>query len=138
MLTHEPRQLPSWLIFDVRQRMKRQTIILFLPIVAMVVGGCATSAGKRQASTLPAFEDRYRWHAYHLTREASRSQDGIFQLVGVSREGDIELLLLSDGSRRVLKARASAREIIESRMPLRVIRSDFDSQSADFEWLTTN
>ena len=38
MLAHAPRQFPSWLIFDVRQKMKRHVLLIRMFLVLWVVG----------------------------------------------------------------------------------------------------
>jgi hypothetical protein len=43
-----------------------------------------------------------------------------------------------DGTRRTVSKGAVAAEIATSNMPMRIIKADFESQSAVFEWLTTN
>jgi len=128
-----------WVSSNVGQRkMKPLPLVLTTVLAACMFQSCSTSGRKAAIITLPPFEDNYRWHSYHLTKESPKSSDGIFRLVGVSSDGDIELTYLPDGTRRVVKRSASAKEAADSRMPMRVIKTDFESQSADFEWLTTN
>ena len=59
-------------------------------------------------------------------------------MVGVSKEGDAELIYLSLGEHITLKRDIENREVMASKMPMKITKSDFVSQSVDFEWLTTN
>lgn len=79
----------------------------------------------------------YRWYSYHLTKEAPKSSDGIFELVRVSESGDAEIIYLPSGSRRILKAGDPTRQRLDSIVPVRLMKSDMGSQSADFEWWST-
>jgi len=99
--------------------------------------GCVADRSKVAAPSLPAFEDTYRWHSYHLSRDVPESPDGAFRLVGVSKEGSAELLYFGE-TRIVVKKNPSNEEMIASRMPMRVTKFDYEKQFVDFEWLTTN
>ena len=59
-------------------------------------------------------------------------------MIGVSKEGDAELIYLSLGEHITLKRAIKIREVMASKMPMKITRSDSVSQSVDFEWLTTN
>jgi hypothetical protein len=91
-----------------------------------------------QVTISPGFIDTYRWHPYHLTKASPDSPDGVFRLVGVSKEGDAELIYLSLGEHITMKRDIENREVMASKMPMKITKSDFVSQSVDFEWLTTN
>ena len=99
---------------------------------------CTSARSKKDEIALAPFIDTYRWHPYHLTKDAPTSSDGRFRLVGVTKEGNIELIDLTLDARIVVKRSTTTDELIASRMPMRVVKFDFDAQSADFEWLTTN
>jgi hypothetical protein len=101
------------------------------------LSGCIATSPKKAAPTLPAFQDTYRWHPYRLSREAPESADGVFRLIGVSKEGTAELLYDGD-TRVVVKRNPSAEELVASGMPMRITQVDFEKQSVEFEWLTTN
>ena len=108
---------------------------VLLSAFALILSGCVAVDSK--APALPAFQDTYRWHAYHLARDTPKSPDGIFRLLGVSTDGSAELLYLNE-TRIVVKKDPSKEELMASKMPIRVTKFDFAAQSVDFEWLTTN
>jgi hypothetical protein len=111
---------------------------LTVGFIAAIVVGCASTSTKSPVVTLPPFEDTYRWHSYHLTKETPVSSDGTFRLISVAANGDVDVLRTDDGSRIMVKKAATQHERIASKMPMRVDRSDYASQSADIAWLTTN
>ena len=98
----------------------------------------STAPNGDQVTISHGFVDTYRWHPYHLTKESPDSPDGVFRLIGVSKEGDAELIYLSLGEHITLKRAIKIREVMASKMPMKITRSDSVSQSVDFEWLTTN
>jgi hypothetical protein len=104
--------------------------------LAVFLCGCAAPKQKQEAVTLAPFIDTFRWHTSNLTKESPSSADGDFQLVGVSPDGNVELIYLPDGTHHILKLNASIQEIAGS--PMRVIKSDAKLQSAELARLTTN
>ena len=113
------------------------------PLLCAIFACCALYCGGApektdEAITLQPFSDTYRWHPYHLTKEAPASEDGVFRLLGVAKNGNVKLHLIQNGRDIVIKRSASTKEILNSKMPMRVVKSDYKSQSTDFEWLTTN
>ena len=118
-----------------------EPVLTKLPNQPSSVKRTAATAGMsvaEQVTIFPGFIDTYRWHPYHLTKESPDSPDGVFRLVGVSKDGDAELIYLSLGEHIILKRRLKIREVMASKMPMKIDKSDFVSQSVDFEWLTTN
>jgi hypothetical protein len=59
----------------------------------------------------------------------------MFQLVEVTPIGDAKVIYLPEGTVKTVRVFASAREIADSRMPMRHIKSDPKAQIADFEWM---
>jgi hypothetical protein len=103
---------------------------------ALLCGGAPEKTD--ETIELPPFSDTYRWHPYHLTKVAPVSEDGVFRLLSVAKNGDVRLHYIQDDVDILIKRSASPKEIMNSKMPMRVVRSDYKSQSTDFEWLTTN
>ena len=93
------------------------------------------SVGKTE---LAPFTDTYRLHRYHLTKTAPLSDDGVFRLLSIEVNGDLRLHINPDEADVVIRRSESTKEITNTKMPLRLVTSDYETQSADFEWLTTN
>jgi hypothetical protein len=110
---------------------------LLAALTGVMLVGCAATRKEAQV-TLPAYEDTYRWHSYRLAKAASDSPDAVFRLVSVLRNGDVELIYIPDGSHRLLRRAAWLEEGVASKMPIRIVKSDFEAQTAHIEWLTTN
>lgn len=83
------------------------------------------------------FKDTFDWRPYRLSKAAPKSADGRFQFVAVSKSGDATLIDLSSGQRIAIKHDQTMDEIVVSKMPMRMMRFDFEAQVVEFEWLTT-
>ena len=115
-------------------------LALPLTIVACSSSKLAPAPNPRSASVIAVapFVDTYSWHPYHLTREAKISPDDLFRFVRVTENGDAELIWQQNGEHIYLKANTSRKAAVTAKVYMRIIRSDFVSQSVEFEWLTTN
>jgi len=100
--------------------------------------GVAAPEKTDETITLQPFTDTFRWHRYRLTKETPTSEDGVFRLLSIAKNGDVRLRYRDSDGEILIKRSASAKEIMDSRMPMRIVSSDYESQSTVFEWLTTN
>ena len=116
----------------------RQLLYTIFASIALI--GVAVPEKANEAVTLQPepFIDNFRWHQYHLTKETPVSEDGVFRLLSIAKNGDVRLRYLDVDRVIVLKRSASTKEIMDSKMPMRIVSSDYESQSTVFEWLTTN
>jgi len=97
----------------------------------------STTAGTRDSITV-VIVDTYRWHFYHLSKESPQSPDGLLSFVRVSKIGDAEVIDLQSGDHINVRSEISDKELNASRRPMKVVSFDFNSQTVDFKWLTTN
>jgi hypothetical protein len=108
-----------------------------IPLLAVATDGGPSVAKDQETITLSPFVDTFDWRRYHLTKAAPDSADGHFRLIAVSQSGEVTLRDLTSGERILLRHDQTAKEISSSKRPMRVTGFDSESQSADFEWLTT-
>lgn len=108
------------------------------PLPAAASKGSSNPNKQDDVVTLIPFDDTFSWHSYHLTHANPISADGRLRFVSVSKAGDVELVYVGSGERISIKHAATENEIVVSTRPMRVTGFDFATQSADFEWLTTN
>jgi len=112
------------------------TLLTVGVLSVVMLCGCA-STPKEEVVTLIPYKDTFDWRPYHLTRAAPDSADGRFRLVAVSKTGDVTLSDLTSGQSIHIKHDQTMDEIVVSKMPMRIVGFDYETQSADFEWLTT-
>jgi hypothetical protein len=78
VLTHEPRQLASWLIFDVSQMIRRAPLLLL--IIAMLVAGCPRPTtlelqnGSGRDAIIVSGDRREEWKAAAVVVRAADSK----------------------------------------------------------------